>query len=105
MNAGDVRVESCCACKWNSFRKLPRSRFNLVTLIDESIGECSEERDVRRIGKIDPESHCYSDAIRIRFRLARHVCAETSRRLQSDLPSAVLLVHQSQVACSGRCSR
>src|SRR5687767_14205937 len=105
MNAGDMRIEACSLGEWNSFRELPRRRFNLVTSIDESIGECSEERDVRRIGKIDPESHCYSDTIRIRFRLARHVCAETSRRLRSDSPSAALLVHQFQVAFCGRCSR
>src|SRR5215207_5553497 len=105
MNAGDMRVKSCCLGEWNSFRKLPRRCFNLVTLIDESIGECSEERDVRGIGKIDPEAHCYSDAIKVRFRLIRHVCATTSRLLRSNSPCAGPLDHPSQAACCARYSR
>lgn len=57
MNANDVRIETRGFCEWNGFSKFPRSGFDLMALGDKSFRERFEKRNVRRICKIDPETH------------------------------------------------
>ena len=57
MNADDFSFESCLSRQWNRFGKLPRSRFNLVTLRKEPVRQCFEKWNVRRVCEIDPETH------------------------------------------------
>ena len=60
MRADNLQLKSRSPREWNRLRKLSCGDLYLVALFDESIGECSEKRDVRRVCKIDPETHCSS---------------------------------------------
>ena len=57
MNADNLGRESRSLRQRNCFRKLSRRGLNLVTLSSESFCERFEKRNVRRVCKIDPETH------------------------------------------------
>ena len=57
MRADNVRLETRGECEWNSFGKRARGRFDLMTAFDKPGSECFEERNVRRVCEIDPETH------------------------------------------------
>ena len=57
MNPGDVWCESCCLRQRNGFGKLSGSDLDLMTLIFKLSSQRFEERNVRRVCKVDPETH------------------------------------------------
>src|ERR1041385_6796535 len=57
MNSHDLRRKSRGLGQRNRLGKLARGSLDLVTLRFEALGQCFEEWNVRRVCKIDPQTH------------------------------------------------
>ncbi len=57
MRAHNVRLETRGMSERNSFRKRTRRCFDLMTTFNKPRRKCFEERNVRRVCEIDPETH------------------------------------------------
>src|SRR6185369_6571355 len=57
MRAHNCHVETRRLRERNCFREVACGDFNLVARFHKPRGECFEERNVRRVGEIDPAMH------------------------------------------------